>query len=311
MHLGVFGTGRVGRFTLQELIHEPWITKLTLIDTKPGLAQAVEEEVRHALASLKNPIEIDSHEKDDKLKGADLVLVCAGTPRDKDMDSRTDLTNSNADIIKTIARATAGQNPGANFFIVTNPVDAMATYFKEVSGADWVISTGTNLETQRFKAGIARELDVLPSQVRAYVAGEHGEHAVFLWSSVEVEGKPLNDYLKNSGKKLDKKKVESYVLEVSRQIIRASGGTRHGPATSFRDIIRAVAQNSGRVFPVATPYTFDELDQQVMVSLPRIVDRSVGGCLNNLINEEELDEIKDAALSIAQTYSQIAKGSLE
>ena len=62
MDVAVIGTGRVGQMTLMALAHESWITDLTLVDTMPGLAEAVGEEIRHSLASTRIPIEVYAYD---------------------------------------------------------------------------------------------------------------------------------------------------------------------------------------------------------------------------------------------------------
>ena len=305
MHIAIIGTGRVGRYTLFALLSEGWISRLTLIDTKTGLADAVEQEARHALASIRNPMEIESYERDEAVENADLVLITAGTPRTKDMASRTDLTESNAEIVKEIAEKVVPENPGAKYVVVTNPVDAMATLFKDISSADWVISTGTNLESQRFRAELAKELDLPLTQIRGFAGGEHGKRAVFLWSTVRISGLPLDAYLKETEKELDKERVEEAVKEISREIIKYSGGTRHGPATSFRDILRGVAVDDNRVLSVATPYGSKELPKEVMVSRPQLVGQSVGPGMEGEFSGEEKEGLNLAAKRIYETYREV------
>lgn len=304
MHVTIIGTGRVGRMTLMALVHEPWIEKLTLIDIKPGLARAVEEEVRHSLASTRIPMEVCSYEEDGAVQGVDIVLVTAGTPRDPNMNERTALTEMNALIIDEIARAVAPKNPGAKYVIVTNPVDAMATLFKKISKSDWVISTGTNLESQRFRSEVSKQLNIPITEVNGFAAGEHGKGAVFLWSTVMVNGLPIDEFLKKTGKTLDKKALEEKVKEISRQIIKASGGTRQGPATSFRDILRSIALNENKVLSIAAPYEVPDIPESVMVGIPRILGSELGQTLESFLEDGEKMAIKESARKIFQTYQQ-------
>lgn len=302
LHLAVIGTGRVGRMTLMALAHQNWIGKLTLIDTAPGLAEAVGEEIRHSLASTRIPMEINSYQEDQAAKEADLVLVTAGIPRTPAMKDRVELTTANAEVIKEIAEAIVPKNPEARYVIVTNPVDTMATLFKKISSADWVISTGTNLESQRFRAELAKQLDIPITSVSGFAAGEHGKDAVFLWSTVTINGLPLTNYLQKSGKALEKEKLEESVKEISLKIVQASGGTRHGPATSFRDILRSIALDDNRILSVAAPYRTSKTPEPVMISLPQMVGKTLGPTFENNLDEREQNAITQAAQKIYKTY---------
>lgn len=305
MHLAVIGTGRVGRMALMALLNQAWLTKLTLIDTKPGLANAIEEEIRHAQASVRNQIKIESYEKDGKVEGADLVLITAGTPRTPEMDSRTNLAELNSDTIREIGEAVVPKNPSARYIMVTNPVDAMATLFKKVTKANWVISTGTNLESQRFRAELAKTLNVPLTSISGFAGGEHGKKAVFLWSTVRVQGNQLKNYLEKKGIELDRDKVENRVKEISRSIIKSSGGTRHGPGSSFRDILRSIAVNDNKILSISSPFKTSEIPEKVMVSIPQMVGRSLGPTFQPFITKEEKREIKKSAKRIYGTFKRL------
>jgi len=304
MHLAVIGTGRVGRMTLLALAHEFWIEKLTLVDVVPHLAEAVAEEIRHTIASTRVPMKIFAYDQDEAVEEADMVLVTAGFPRTPEMKDRTQLTAVNARMIKEIAEATGPRNPEAKFIIVTNPVDAMGTLFKKISGADWVISTGTNLESQRFRSELSKQLNVPITAVTGFVGGEHGANAVLLWSTVRIEGKPLEDYLNHTKKTLNKEGVKESVKEISRMIIQVSGGTRQGPAVSFRDILRSIALNDNKILSVAAPYKTPQIPESVMVSIPCMVGKSIGPTLESFLTEKERGKLQKAANKIYGTYQE-------
>ncbi|MFO7992007.1 MAG: malate dehydrogenase [Thermoplasmata archaeon] len=305
-HVAVVGTGRVGRATLLLLAHERWIDRLTLVDTKPELAGSIAEEVRHSLGSTENDIDVVSYDEDDSVEGADIVLITAGAPRTKDMKDRTDLTEANARIIKDIAEAVGPTNPDAYYVVVTNPVDAMATLFKKLSNADWVISTGTNLESLRFRAELSKRLDVPITSIKGFVGGEHGKDAVFLWSTVEIHGMPLERYLRETNGSLDIEQIQEHVKEISRQIIKTSGGTRMGPAVSFRDILRSIALNENKILPVAAPYQGLNIKEEVMVSTPRVVGKMIGDAIS--LPDKEMVQIENAAEKIHEVYVESFEG---
>ena len=302
MHVAVIGTGRVGQITLLALVHESWITKLTLVDTMPGLAEAVGEEIRHSLASTRVPMKVHAYVEDEAVEGANIVLVTAGTPRVPGMENRTELTRANAAVVKQIAETVVPKNPDAKYVIVTNPVDAMATLFKEISHASWVISTGTNLDSQRFRSELAKRLNVPITGVTGFVGGEHGNAAVFLWSTVTINGVSLEKYLKETNKTFDKERLERSVKEISRMIIKVTGGTRQGPATSFRDILRSIALNDNRVLAVAASYKAPEVPEPIMVGMPQMVGKHLGPTLEPLLSHQEKLTLRKAAQKIYNTY---------
>jgi len=121
-------------------------TTITVCDTKPGLAKAFAEELGHVTASLRLDVEIIACERDKEVTNADIILISAGKPRTPDIKmTRRDLALQNGQTVKEIAQITAPNNPDAKYVVITNPVDAMVMVCKKYSKADFVISTGTNL----------------------------------------------------------------------------------------------------------------------------------------------------------------------
>ena len=297
------GTGRVGRPTAYAIMCAELADTITVCDTKPGLANAFAEELRHVTASLSLDIEIIASEKDEDVAGADIILISAGKPRSPGIKmTRRDLAIQNGQIVKHIAEATAHNNPDAKYVVITNPVDGMAMVCKKYSNAQFVISTGTNLESLRFKSGLARALKVPVSTVEGYVGGEHGQNATILWSTVKINDMPLDAYLRLTGKALNKDELVSYVKSVSKLIVDNIGGTEFGPAAAFRDIVRAIVRNTNELLPIATPIKFDGLPEPVFVSVPLTLGNTIGYSINNTLSSQEKQEVADAAKAIYQTY---------
>jgi malate/lactate dehydrogenase len=307
VHAAVIGTGRVGGEVAFSLIFERYITELSLADTAPGVADMTKEELSHAIASHGFDIKINAYNSSKQVKDADLIVIAGGFPRTPDM-SRRDLASKNAGIVKEIVENTVDHNPKAWYFVITNPVDAMTTLANKTAKEKRpVIGTGTNLETSRFRTIVSRELAVPLGMVEAYVGGEHGEADVPLWSIVKIDGQPLDDYLKKTGKTIDKAKCENYVKEVSREIIRVLGGTRYGPAGSFVEIVRGLMLNTGKVVSYSRPRKFGSIPEPVYVTVPARIARSLGPDIWDTLAKTEQKEIENAAGAIYKTYSECMK----
>ena len=302
VHIAVAGTGRVGGQVAFTLIFERYVTELSLIDPAPGVADMTKEEMYHAIASHGFDIKINAYTDGRQLKDADLIVIAAGFPRTPEM-SRRDLAAKNGGIVKDVVEKTLDNNLQAWYFVITNPVDAMTTLAnKTAQGKRHIIGTGTNLETSRFRTIISRELHVPMGAVEAYVGGEHGEADVPLWSTVKINGHPLEEHLKKTRQTLDKAKCENYVKEVSREVIRFLGGTRYGPAGSFIEIIRGIMLNTGRVMSYSRQSQFKTTHEPVYVTVPARIAKSLGPDMWDQLSEPEKKAIKDAAGAIYKTY---------
>ena len=303
MHIAQIGTGRVGRPTAYTIMCAELADTITVCDTKLGLAEAFAEELRHVTASLSLDVEVVACERDEDVSGADVILVSAGKPRTPGVKmTRRDLAIQNGQIVRHIAESTVQNNPGAKYVVIANPVDAMAMVFKKYSGAEFVISTGTNLESLRFRSGLARALKLPVSAVDGYVGGEHGTGATILWSTVKINGASLKDYLRSVGKSLVEEEIDSYVKSVSKLIVDNIGGTEFGPAASFRDIVRAIIKDTNELLPVAAPTKFEGIPEPVFVSVPLELGNSIGDSIYDALSAKERIGITEAAKAIYQTF---------
>ena len=113
---------------------------------------------------------------------------------------------------------------------------------------------------------------------------------------------PFEEYLMSTGKSLNKKEIEDYVKSVSKMILDTIGATEYGPAASFRDVIRAIVNDTRELLPIAAPTKIEGISEPVFVSIPLKLGKSIGKSIYlNLSSEEKTDIIK-AAESIYQTY---------
>ena len=303
LHIAQVGVGRVGRPTANAILSSGIASKLTVCDAQPGLANAFAEELGHAAAGHGIDAEIDWCSDCAKICGADIVLVTAGMPRlPGQAISRRDLAAKNAKIMRQVAESVVPHNPDAIYVIVTNPADAMATVFRHFSKSNKVIGTGTALETLRFRAKLAKDMGVPVSKVSGWVGGEHGEAAVVLWSTVKVNGIPVEKYAASKGITLSKPDIESYIKEVSKLIINNIGGTEFGPASAFRNVLQAIANDTGEVMPVSIPMAWPGVPEKVFVSVPMHLGRVPGRTLIEELTDHEKAELAKAAAAVYDTY---------
>ena len=303
MHLAVIGTGRVGRPTAYTLLLTRLFDEITVVDIKPGLAKAFAEELKHAAVSNRIDISIYWSERDEDVNGADVIVVTAGYPRRPgERITRRELVPRNADIIRYIAEVVPPRNRGARYIIVTNPVDAMAMLFKKISREEFVISTGTHLETLRFRARLAENAGVGFTRIEGWVGGEHGPNPVILWSTVRINGLPVEEYYRMHGRRLDKKAIENYMKTVSTEIIDRIGGTEYGPASAFRDIVKAIVLSEDVYLSIAAPTRIPGIGEPVFVSIPRKLGWMIGDSLYDKLAPEEKEAVHVAAKKIYETY---------
>jgi malate dehydrogenase len=277
--------------------------EFSLVDTEKGKSWAFGEELHHVAASLNYDVKVNAYDVDEGVEDADLIVVCPGKPRIPGVKmDRRELVGENAKIINHIAEVMPPGNTNARWVIVTNPVDAMATLFKKVSGEDFVISTGDHPDTLRFRTKLARDLKVPLSKIQGFVGGEHGSAAHPLWSTVKINNLKLKDFLDKEGLRVDREAVTGYVRGVSKKVVDIIGGTEVGPAAGFRDIVASIIGNEKKVYSIANSVKFPDIPEPVHISIPTHVGKKIGPNLWDELLEEEKKNIKEAAKAIYSNY---------
>jgi malate/lactate dehydrogenase len=89
---------------------------------------------------------------------------------------------------------------------------------------------------------------------------------------------------------------------VSKFIVDNIGGTEFGPAASFRDIVRAIADNTHEILSVSTPRRFSDIQETVFVGIPLHLGTTIETSVYDSLSKDEQEGINEAARAIYQTY---------
>jgi malate dehydrogenase len=184
------------------------------------------------------------------IAGADVCIVTAGIARKPGM-SRDDLLSTNAKIMTDVATGIAEHAPDAFVIVVSNPLDAMVTLCKRLTGfpKERVVGMAGVLDSARYRAFIAEELDVSVESVQALVLGGHGDGMVPVRSSCAVGGVPATRFISES--RLDE--IEDRVRNAGAEVVALlkTGSAFCSPATSAIRMAKAYLFDKKEVLPVA------------------------------------------------------------
>ena len=194
--VAVIGVGAVGSACAFALMLRRSCHEIVLVDRNERRAAGVATDMRYGVPLA--PGTIVRHGGYGDLDSADVVLITAGvneksggaTDR-KDAEGRLKLVEENAAVYRDIVPQVAEAAPGAVIVAVTDPPDPLADLARQLARHDRVLSTGTLLDSLRFRLYVAAALGVDPTAVEAQVVGEHGVSQVLLWSSARVGGAPV------------------------------------------------------------------------------------------------------------------------
>lgn len=228
----VIGAGSVGATIAYTLSNEDIATEIVLIDINK---QKAEGEVMDIIQGtcFRDPISIKSGDYEDA-KDSNIVIITSGVAR-KPGQSRLELTQTNVDIIKSIAPNIAKAAPNALYIIVSNPVDIITYVFMKISGIpeNQIIGSGTVLDTARLRFGLASHFNIAQKNIHAYVFGEHGDSSFIPWSCAEVSGAKLDDYVElMHALPVDKDAMAEYVHKSGGEIIKNKGATFYAVTVS-------------------------------------------------------------------------------
>ena len=199
MKVVIIGAGAVGSACATAIVGRGCAREIVIIDRTPTRAVGLATDVRYG-ATLSPAVDVRAGDYAD-LKGADLAVITAGvnektggaTDRN-DPAGRLRLLDTNVGIYRDIISKLQAIEPDALALVVTDPPDPLADATR-LMGHDKVLSTGTYLDTLRFRFHLARRFGISASSVDAYVLGEHGTSEVFAWSSASVAGAPISALL--------------------------------------------------------------------------------------------------------------------
>lgn len=224
-------------------------------------------------------------------KDSDIVVITAGVARKPGM-SRDDLVATNASVMKAVTKEIVKHSPDAILIVLTNPVDAMTyTVFKE-SGfpKERVIGQSGVLDTARFRAFVAMELNVSVKDISGFVLGGHGDDMVPLLRYSYAGGIPLE-------KLIEPARLEAIVERTRKgggEIVQllGNGSAYYAPAAAIAEMAEAILKDQRRILPAIAylegEYGYDDM----YFGVPTII----GGNGIERVLELELTEDERTAL---------------
>ena len=228
----------------------------------------------------------------DDTANSDIVLITAGVARKPGM-SRDDLVQINQNVMKTVSKEIARTSPKATVIVLTNPVDAMTfTVFKETGfPKNRVIGQSGVLDTARFRAFVAEELNVSVKDITALVLGGHGDTMVPLTRYASVGGVPLESLI-------PAERLEQIVARTrggGGEIVNllGNGSAYYAPAAAMIEMTEAILKDQKRILPSIAYLEGEYGYEGIYLGVPTLL----GANGIEKIFELELNEAEKAALN--------------
>jgi malate dehydrogenase len=234
------------------------------------------------------------------IEGSDVVIITAGLARQPGM-SRLDLLQKNASIIKSITEQVAAHAPDSIIIMVTNPLDVMTYLAWKTSGfsTERVMGQAGVLDSARFKAFIAQELDVAVTDIQTMVLGGHGDSMVPLVRYTSVSGIPLTELMDQD--KIDKLVERTRTGGAEIVGLLKTGSAFYAPGASAVSMAEAIIKDSKRTLPCSCYLTGQYGIEDLYIGVPAVLGKAG---VEKIIELELTDEELNALQASAKIYKE-------
>jgi malate dehydrogenase len=245
----VVGAGNVGATCADVLAYREVAKEIVLVDIKEGIAEGKALDIwQKAPINQYDSRTVGSTNDYSKTANSDVVVITSGLPRKPGM-TRDDLIETNAGIVKSVTENVAKHSPNAIIIVVSNPLDVMTYQAHLTSGfsRNKVMGMAGILDTARYRAFLAEELNVSGKEIQAILMGGHGDTMVPLPRYTTVAGIPVTELVAKD--KLDA------IIERTKfgggELVKLMGTSAwYAPGAAAAQMVEAILKNQRRVFPV-------------------------------------------------------------
>ncbi len=300
--IGIVGAGSVGATIAYACMVRGVGKHISLFDRVRAKVEAEVLDLNHGLMFVPMA-KLDGSDDITMLEHSDVIVVTAGA-KQKPGQTRIDLAETNTAICRALIPDLLRVAPDAKLLLVTNPVDVLTYVALKLSGLDSsrVLGSGTVLDSSRFRFLIAQRCAVAVQNVHAYIAGEHGESEIPLWSSASIGNVPVQGWQMAGRRAMsvqEEKEIFESVLTSAERIIQGKGVTNYAIGLAVAAILEAILWNEGRVLPVSSLLTDYRGISDVCLSVPSIVGRKgVEGLLPVPMNPKEEAGLRSSAETV-------------
>jgi malate dehydrogenase len=245
----IVGAGNVGSTAAQRLA-EKELADVVLIDIIEGVPQGKSLDLAQAAPIEKHDTHLTGANAYEDTANSDIVIITAGIPRKPGM-SRDDLLATNKRIIKNVTKQVVQYSPNAILIIVSNPLDAMCHVAMEEScfPKHRVIGMAGVLDSARFRAFIAMELNVSVENIHALVLGGHGDTMVPLPRFSTVAGIPITELMSSERIEAIATRTRNGGLEIVGLL--KTGSAYYAPASAAVEMAESILKDKKKILPCA------------------------------------------------------------
>ena len=270
----LIGAGQIGG-TLAHLIALKGLADVVLFDVAAGIAKGKALDIAQSSPVSGFNVNLSGTDNYNDTKNSDVIIITAGVPRKPGM-TRDDLLGINLKIIKQVAEGIKKTSPNAFVICITNPLDVIVMALQKYSGLpkNKIVGMAGILDSSRFIYFLSQELKVSVDKIKSFVLGGHGDSMVAMLQSTEVEGKKINELVKQG--RLSQKRLEQIVDRTKKggaEIVKflEKGSAFYAPAASGVEMAECYLKDLKKQLPCAVYLNGEYGTKDIYAGVPVII----------------------------------------
>lgn len=302
----VVGAGNVGATVANVLAHKDIVNQVVLLDIKGDLAKgkALDSFQQAPIDHYSTRLVGTSDYKE--TANSDIVVITAGIPRRPGM-SRDDLIATNAKIVSAVTKSILEYSPDPIIIVVSNPLDVMSYAAYKISGLpkNKVFGMAGILDTARYRAFLADELNVSPKDFQAVLLGGHGDTMVPLPRYTTLAGIPITELV-------ERDRLNQIVERTKKgggELVELMGTSAwYAPGAAAAQMVAAIVRDENRVFPCCAYLEGEYGQNDIYLGVPvKLGKGGIKEIIELKLNSEEQELMNNSALHV-QDVIEVFKG---
>ena len=276
--ISLIGAGQIGG-TLAHLIGtKELVDEVVLFDVASGIAKGKALDIAQSSSVDGFNVKFSGTDDYKDIKDSNVIIITAGVPRKPGM-SRDDLLGINLKIIKQVAEGIKKTSPNAFVICITNPLDVIVMALQKYSGMpkNKIVGMAGILDSSRFIYFLSQELKVPVTKIKSFVLGGHGDSMVAMLGATEIEGKKINDLVKEG--KITEKKLSEIVDRTKKggaEIVKylEKGSAFYAPAASGVEMAESYLKDLKKQLPCAVYLNGEYGEKDIYAGVPVVIGKN-------------------------------------
>jgi malate dehydrogenase len=303
MKVTVVGAGNVGATCANVIAQKELVNEVVVVDIKEGVAEGKSLDMWQTAPVIGYDSKTIGFTDDyEKTKGSEIVVITSGLPRKPGM-SRDDLIAKNAGIVKTVTEKAIKYSPDAKIIVVSNPLDVMTycAYLSAKVDSSKVFGMAGILDTARYRAFLADELNVSTKDIQALLLGGHGDTMVPLPRYTTVAGIPVTELI-------EKEKLDAIIERTKTgggELVKLMGTSAwYAPGAAAAQMVEAIIRDQKRIFPVCSFLQGEYGMKDIYLGVPvKLGKDGIEEIIEIDLNKEEKTLLEESASAVKEVMN--------